>query len=161
MTLNWYNTQNNYPFSPKNPLRISQNSQSLKFVHVCHWIIQIILNPCSIQKNRHVFSDPKADISFLIWKKYVCVFDVKVILKKTYFWYNYSNKWSLFVENQALCNFNWYAHGNIQKSFVFNAMINIKSTGFLVTFHHRNNIIDKCLRYIVKCTFLLAILHAF
>lgn len=82
MTLNWYNTQNNYPFSPKNPLRISQNSQSLKFVHACHWIIQIILNPCSIQKNRHVFSDPKADISFLIWKKYVCVFDVKVILKK-------------------------------------------------------------------------------
>lgn len=82
-------------------------------------------------------------------------------LKKTYFWYNYTNKWSLFVENQALCNFNWYAHGNIQKSFVFNAMINIKSTSFLVTSHHRNNIIDKCLRYIVKCTFLLAILHAF
>lgn len=111
--------------------------------------------------DNHVFSDPKADISFLIWKKIRLRFWRESYLKKPYFWYNYSNKWSLFVENQALCNFNWYAHGNIQKSFVFNAMINIKSTAFLVTSHHRNNIIDKCLRYIVKCTFLLAILHAF
>lgn len=120
------------------------------------------IEPLFDKKNRHVYSDPKADISFL-YEKITSAFLTWKLFKKTYFWYNYTNKWSLFVENQALCNFNWYAHGNIQKSFVFDAMINIKSTAFLVASHHCNDLIDKCLIYwyIVKCTFLLAILHAF